>query len=170
MPDEVLHSLLTGVELHESLGVAGAAAGSRYLADGEGSGSWEKRLRSYIAMHSYAVLDHSPSASNPNRGQFIVPFDCTIERVILMFPQPMPNDHFIDLQSGNSDVAGMRWTRLEGEGLYDDNGNMVGPWTWDLDTSTAGTFSSGEYLRFENNNDVITLYPGVAQFHLTEVS
>ena len=34
------HSALTGADLHEPKGVAAASAGTVYIADGVGSGSW----------------------------------------------------------------------------------------------------------------------------------
>lgn len=36
----VAHNTLTGAELHEPKGVSGATAGTVYIADGAGSGSW----------------------------------------------------------------------------------------------------------------------------------
>lgn len=41
MPD-VQHSTLTSAELHEPKGVAAAAAGAVYIANGAGSGSWSQ--------------------------------------------------------------------------------------------------------------------------------
>ena len=37
-----LHSTLTGADLHESKGVASASVNTVYVADGSGSGSWQK--------------------------------------------------------------------------------------------------------------------------------
>lgn len=41
MPD-VQHNALTGAELHEPKGISGAAAGSVYIANGAGSGTWSQ--------------------------------------------------------------------------------------------------------------------------------
>lgn len=43
----VLHSSLTGAELHEPKGIAAAEAGKVYVADGAGSGSFEDQVTSY---------------------------------------------------------------------------------------------------------------------------
>lgn len=36
----IVHSVLTGTEIHEPKGVAGASLGEVYVADGNGSGNW----------------------------------------------------------------------------------------------------------------------------------
>lgn len=41
----VLHSELTGTDLHEPKGITGADPGMAYIADGAGSGSWEQVQR-----------------------------------------------------------------------------------------------------------------------------
>lgn len=48
MPD-VAHASLTGANLHEPKGVAGASAGEVYVADGGGSGAWDTLGASSIA-------------------------------------------------------------------------------------------------------------------------
>lgn len=38
----ILHSALTGAEVHEPKGIGGAASGASYVADGAGSGTWTR--------------------------------------------------------------------------------------------------------------------------------
>ena len=84
MPTEVLHSLLTGAELHESLGVAGATVNSKYSSDGLGSGSWAPNARVHSVAHNYRTVEQIPAGTNPNIGQFIVPFDCTVSSIYVI--------------------------------------------------------------------------------------
>lgn len=47
-----LHKDLTGTDLHESKGVAAAAANTLYVADGLGSGTWKKLTNSTLDLTS----------------------------------------------------------------------------------------------------------------------
>ena len=57
-----LHSSLTGAELHEPKGVAGASANQVYSATGSGSGTWQK-----IAPQNLEGI-----TANGNAGDFVV--------------------------------------------------------------------------------------------------
>ena len=46
------HKDLTGVDLHEPKGAASAAAGTVYVADGLGSGSWLPRLPNNVILNA----------------------------------------------------------------------------------------------------------------------
>lgn len=48
----VLHKNLTGADLHEPKGAAGAASGQTYHADGAGSGAWRKSTPSDLDFSS----------------------------------------------------------------------------------------------------------------------
>jgi hypothetical protein len=54
------HSSLTGADLHEPKGVASAASGEVYVADGAGSGAWQAQQAQTIA---YGELFSEPSDS-----------------------------------------------------------------------------------------------------------
>lgn len=41
---DILHSVLTGTDLHEPKGITGANLGEVYVADGNGSGSWQAQI------------------------------------------------------------------------------------------------------------------------------
>lgn len=45
------HSTLTGADLHEPKGVASAASGQVYVANGSGSGVWTTKPISYVNLH-----------------------------------------------------------------------------------------------------------------------
>jgi len=70
----VNHSTLTDPYLHEPKGVATAASGDVYVADGAGSGTWEDHRRSVFTLH----FDDISSAEDL---YFPVPFGGTVSRV-----------------------------------------------------------------------------------------
>lgn len=63
----VAHSTLTGADLHEPKGVETAGAGTAYLADGVGSGTWSSPLanlnNSNLVVLSTRITDISTAAS-----------------------------------------------------------------------------------------------------------
>lgn len=63
MPN-VAHSTLTGAELHEPKGVAAAASGQVYLADGAGSGTWTSLNNTNKVYVTYTIDDISTAASH----------------------------------------------------------------------------------------------------------
>lgn len=54
------HRTLTGAELHEPKGVAAAAAGQVYVANGAGSGTWTKRVQ--VGFLDYNDLETATTA------------------------------------------------------------------------------------------------------------
>lgn len=62
----VAHSALTDPNLHESKGVASAAAGTVYVANGAGSGAWTYPIRKYTITISPAAV----SANSSNEQTF----------------------------------------------------------------------------------------------------
>jgi hypothetical protein len=53
----VNHKDLTDPNIHESKGVASAAADTMYVADGAGSGAWKLRLKRYTATITPAIVN-----------------------------------------------------------------------------------------------------------------
>jgi len=81
------HASLTGAELHEPKGVASASVNTTYVADGSGSGAWQKIGSSSINTGSilnlnkgaftYTFTDIGTAAS-----KYIgIPFGCTINKI-----------------------------------------------------------------------------------------
>ncbi len=61
----VLHSALTGVELHEPKGVAAASSGEVYVADGAGSGAWTAQSTPVFMNKHIAGLTYQNGAGDP---------------------------------------------------------------------------------------------------------
>lgn len=95
----VAHNTLTGADLHEPKGVASASADTVYVADGSGSGTWQKPEAGNITVADIntvftgtdveTVLYELYQTQNLIEGQFTdissvetvllpVPFDCTV--------------------------------------------------------------------------------------------
>ena len=73
----VAHSSLTGSDLHEPKGAAGASSGQVYTADGAGSGSWEAANVKNKVYLTYTIDDITTADS-----YFIpIPFACTLTSV-----------------------------------------------------------------------------------------
>jgi len=63
MPDSA-HSTLTGAELHEPKGAAGATANQIYISDGAGSGTWTTVNNTNKEIITYTIDDISTAASH----------------------------------------------------------------------------------------------------------
>lgn len=78
-----LHKDLTGTDLHESKGVATAAANNLYVADGAGSGTWKKLtlstldLTSVISPNTYRMTGTINDVSTPSFILIPVPVNTT---------------------------------------------------------------------------------------------
>lgn len=70
------HKDLTGADLHEPKGVAGASSGQVYVANGGGSGNWTSLAGSYITLTR--VLD---DVSTPSSVRVPCPVGGTVVRI-----------------------------------------------------------------------------------------
>lgn len=75
----VAHSALTGSNLHEPKGVASAASGTVYVADGAGSGTWATLTTSSL---------NSGSLKNINKYKAYAQFDDISTADFLLIPVP----------------------------------------------------------------------------------
>lgn len=84
----VAHSALTGANLHEPKGVASASSGQIYVADGAGSGAWQKAGTSELdtaeifninEFYLTAVID---DVSTADTVYIPIPTNCTLNKVI----------------------------------------------------------------------------------------
>ena len=81
------HASLTGADLHEPKGVAGASVDTVYVADGAGSGDWEKLSAGIIDtttifnINKFYVSTFLTDVSTPSSVYFPVPQDSNLEAV-----------------------------------------------------------------------------------------
>lgn len=80
-----LHSAITGADNHEPKGVESASADTVYVANGSGSGTWEKISSDSIDSSTLPNLNrryfYATIADVSNIGDFVlipIPFNCTI--------------------------------------------------------------------------------------------
>lgn len=76
----VLHSSLTGAELHEPKGVASATTDQVYVADGGGSGAWTSAYQQIILTASFDAAGSTASPAD-SYARIYVPHNGTIVRV-----------------------------------------------------------------------------------------
>lgn len=68
-----LHKNMTGSDVHESKGAETAVAGTVYVANGGGSGSWVDRYSGVYALNKYFFTLPMADISNPSSVFFHVP-------------------------------------------------------------------------------------------------
>lgn len=73
----VLHSALTGGDLHEPKGIASATSGQEYIADGAASGAWT----TVFNRNKGTFTDHYTDISTAQNLYFVSPFACTITKI-----------------------------------------------------------------------------------------
>jgi len=74
--DTVQHSTLSGTDLHEPKGIDVAVDGQVYIANGQGSGSWQTPSEdSYVAACGVVT---SMQSMNLSQNKVPLPLDCTI--------------------------------------------------------------------------------------------
>lgn len=83
-----LHSTLTGTDLHEPKGIASASANTIYIADGVGSGTYDKigtsqvDTASILNVNKYKIVVRIDDLSSTSTEAFIVfPEACSIARI-----------------------------------------------------------------------------------------
>lgn len=78
----VQHSALTGAELHEPKGAASAGAGTVYVADGAGSGTWADPLSSVNNLNTFCMQGVIEDISTTNdKIYFVIPSDCNLTAI-----------------------------------------------------------------------------------------
>ena len=177
MPTEVLHSLMTGAELHESLGVAGATVNSKYSSDGLGSGSWGTNARVHSVAHNYRTVEQNPSGTSPNIGQFIVPFDCTVSSIYVISSVGATLDSNFnsiantDIELHVNNVAVPAYSvSLSSLDPLPSAPYLAGVYGTTYDTTGLAQLSAGDYVRFniKSHLGAWSIYEATAQFQLTE--
>lgn len=106
----VAHNTLTGADLHEPKGVDSASAGTVYVADGSGSGTWQKAEAADVTVgdangvftgtNVESVLYELYQINNLVEGQFTdvssvetvllpIPFSCTLLSIKMILSGPI---------------------------------------------------------------------------------
>lgn len=83
------HSQLTGAQLHEPKGVATATAGTVYIADGSGSGSWQTPNTSIVQPNSRLLQTSFTDITNPSSVYFYIPHNCSLVALTVITYAPV---------------------------------------------------------------------------------
>lgn len=80
-----LHKDLTGSELHEPKGVASAASGQVYVANGSGSGAWTAKNADNLVFNQYFLQDQMADISTANSPTyFYIPVKSEMTRLAVV--------------------------------------------------------------------------------------
>lgn len=75
------HRNLTGAQLHEPKGCASAGAGTVYVADGVGSGTWQNLMASDRAANRVVLSHHFSDISNAQSIYLLTPISGVVRSI-----------------------------------------------------------------------------------------
>lgn len=141
----VLHSALTGAELHEPKGADSALSGQLYKSDGAGSGSWSHDFqRQVISVFIPGENTTTRTTTEAEYNVYIrVPYACTINNIYVSADLP-----YLTLTSIGSQTIttyNHAGSALTGGAITVAAGNVGS--NSNLTPSGNNTFAAGELLR-----------------------
>lgn len=148
MPD---HSNLTGADLHEPKGVAGASSNTAYFADGNGSGSWTKVDKDKVDTSSIKNINKGKLYVSLGEisatGSVLVPFTAavSVDKITTVIDGSFgTSDAVIDVKNAAGSSMGTITIANSGSGKGDtdtlspSSNNSVSADSWmELEVSTA---------------------------------
>ena len=162
-----VHSSLTGSDLHEPKGISSASADTVYVADGAGSGTWEKITNDSLAgdtvrlRHLNAVL---PDVSASSSVLIPLPDACTVLSIIYILGGPITvANASVSVARGNGSSLGAATSILYSSSAEGDRYTF----TPSANNSFTGT---GSYLKISSNGGSTTASPLyiVVRYELSE--
>lgn len=136
------HSSLTGADLHESKGVASAAVGQLYFADGAGSGTWVTLGASGYVKGSLTIW--MDDAGTSQTWYVPMPFACTVNSIYVVMNAATSTN------TTNFTVKNAAGTTMTGGTAAVTAGTAAGTVTT-LTTTGNNTFAAGAALRFASD-------------------
>lgn len=94
------HSALTGDQLHEPKGVATAASGEVYVADGAGSGSWTDRHDGHLNRNLYELSQRFDDLATATDIYFNVPYKSELNKLNVILYGAVDADTVITIYIG----------------------------------------------------------------------
>lgn len=167
------HSTLTGADLHEPKGAAAAAANTVYVANGAGSGTWQKVASGQI---------NTGSIFNVNKGTMLIPFADLSAASFVLVPFPFAVTVVTVTVVINGTVGAgtnvLTFTNSTGPavlGTLDigDASTPVGDAEGRLFTFTAtvnNTFAANTYLKIASDGGAVTAAAAQMVIHYTRTS
>jgi hypothetical protein len=145
----VAHSSLTGSDLHESKGVSTAAANTLYVADGAGSGSWQKIASGQINTSSIFNANETylsvtiPDVSTADTVYVVVPFAGTLTKVWTVLDDAITvADATVTVRDHNGNSAGTITVAYSGSAAGDIDS---------LVPASNNTFTEGQRVRIQTD-------------------
>lgn len=152
----VAHSTLTGADLHEPKGVASASAGTVYVANGAGSGVWQKVGESELNTSEIFPNEISLSVVLPDisaaSSVFLpIPMTWTLTAIsgVLAGAITVANSTVTFTKNGSGTIA----TQLV---PYTTSGEGVG---FDITSLSNNTFIVGDYIKVTSDGGSTTTIP-----------
>lgn len=164
------HASLTGSDLHESKGTAGASAGAIFVADGAGSGSYTTtptisgytKTANQFNLNICYITCYNPDVGTAGASTFFVvmPRAGTITKIYCTTQKAAGGSN----NTLTSSIAGVNVTN--GVVTITSAGAAAG----DVSSATptaANTVTAGQALKFTSNNGSTTVTPVVLTIELT---
>jgi len=136
----VLHSALTGADLHEPKGIATATSGQEYVADGAASGAWTTVYnRNLGTMNTYW-----PDVTTADPLYIVFPFACTINTITTVLGDGAlaTADEVITVTRNGVDSLGT--ITITQAGSAEGDIDVLSP-------VANNTLTANQYLRFSNS-------------------
>lgn len=177
-----LHKDLTGTDLHEPKGVSGAAANTVYVADGSGSGAWQKPEAAnvtvadaddnFTATNVEAALAELFEGYHTSNGVFEdvstastllipIPFDCTVTKIVMILGGALATAD-----------ASVTVTRADGAAMgsqtITQSGSTEGTvFEFTPSGNASFTYSSHKYVKLVSDGGSTNTVPLYIQVHFT---
>lgn len=101
------HRNLTGAQLHEPKGCSSAGAGTVYVADGTGSGSWSNLLATNRASNRIVFSHHFTDISNAQSIFVLTPISGTVRSIHVVLHGAITTDNsIVDARINGINVVG----------------------------------------------------------------
>ena len=142
------HSTLTGADLHEPKGADAASTDTVYVADGAGSGTWEKVTSDSIDttsvknVNKFYIYTNYDNLNTTNALLIPTPFNCTLTKVTGVLSAA--------LGTANVTVNVYKKGGLSiGSFVFLFSGSAKGD-TYTLNAASNNTFVSGDYIEISH--------------------
>lgn len=164
---DVAHSTLTGSDLHECKGAGSAAANTVRVADGSGSGTWQKITASSIdstikninkGVVTGFISDTSVATASQNSVYIVLPYACTVTKV-----------HCVSMAAVNGDTV-LTVANNAGTSMGTITIASAGAAAGDVDTLTPAsnnTFTAGQKISISSDAGGTTVNPAMISVEFT---
>lgn len=145
----IAHSLLTGADLHEPKGSDSATADSVYVADGAGSGTWEKitddsiDLTSIFTTNMQTLMTYMADVSTAGQVYLPVPWNANLVKIYTSLGGALTGaDAILTAKNSAGATIGTITVAFTGSGAGDVDS---------LTATTNNSFTAGQFVEIETD-------------------